>query len=209
MKILFAVLAISLLLLGCTSVPQEAQQGANASAGANVSYTNKTGEQMNNNTASKPNGIFAKKGDVVSVDYVGTLQNGTLFDTSMEAEAAKGGIALRDSYEPLSFTVGGGEMIAGFDNAVVGMKINETKTITFQPAQAYGEMDKTRILAVPIANIQSDGRNVTIGGFVYTPSGARGIISGINGTDALIDFNHPLAGKTLIFTITVRSIKNP
>lgn len=164
------------------------------------------GNNVSTSNASKPNGAFVKRGDVVSVDYVGTLEDGSVFDTNVEIEAVKGGLALRDSYEPLSFTVGGGQMIAGFDNAVIGMKINETKTITLPPEQAYGQQDSSRVIAVPLSNIQSDGRNVTIGGFVYTPSGARGKISGINGTDALIDFNHPLAGKTLIFKIIVRGI---
>lgn len=198
MKAMFAIALALILLFGCTNTNTS---GENMSKGKiNATATN---EKNANN-----NGNFVKKGDTVSVDYIGTLPNGTLFDTSIQAEAAKGGLALRDSYEPLTFTVGGGQMIAGFDAGVIGMKINETKTITLAPADAYGEKDKTRVIAVPIANIQSDGRNVTIGGFVYTPSGARGIISGINGTDALIDFNHPLAGETLVFKITVKAIKS-
>jgi len=207
---LIAVLLAAILLFGCTNTNTSGENMSKSKTNATISNeknNSATGSNVKTG-ASSANGLFVKRGDSVSVDYVGTLPNGTLFDTSIQAEAAKGGLALRDSYEPLTFTVGAGQMIAGFDNAVIGMKINETKTITLSPADAYGEKDKTRIVAVPIANIQSDGRNVTIGGFVYTPSGARGVISGINGTDALIDFNHPLAGETLVFRITVKAIKS-
>ncbi|VVB57968.1 FKBP-type peptidyl-prolyl cis-trans isomerase [Candidatus Anstonella stagnisolia] len=206
MKAMFAIALAIILLFGCTNTNTS---GENMKGKTNTTTNEKNiSTGSNGKTGTSGTSLFVKRGDTVSVDYIGTLPNGTLFDTSIQAEAAKGGLALRDSYEPLTFTVGAGQMIAGFDAGVIGMKINETKTITLTPAQAYGEKDKTRVIAVPLANIQSDGRNVTIGGFVYTPSGARGIISGINGTDALIDFNHPLAGETLIFKITVKEIKS-
>ena len=82
--------------------------------------------------------MTAQKGDTVAVDYVGTLDNGTAFDTSIKEEAQKAGLPLRDSYAPLEFTVGEGQMIAGFDNAVVGMKVGEEKNVHLTPSEAYG-----------------------------------------------------------------------
>ncbi len=81
------------------------------------------------------------KGDSVGVDYVGTLEDGTVFDSSIEEFARKtknytpGG----RKYEPLSFTVGAGQMIKGFDAGVIGMKLGEKKTLIISPSDAYGE----------------------------------------------------------------------
>jgi FKBP-type peptidyl-prolyl cis-trans isomerase 2 len=89
-----------------------------------------------------------KAGDTVKVMYVGYFQNGTVFDTNYESVAQKNGIE-RTSFEPLEFSVGQGEVIDGFDNAVSGMKVGEKKTFTLQPADAYGEYDETLIERIP------------------------------------------------------------
>ena len=80
------------------------------------------------------------KGDTVAVDYVGTLEDGTVFDSSLEESAKKTKSYTPGArvYEPLKFTVGAGQMIAGFDAGVVGMKLGEKKTLTIAPEDAYG-----------------------------------------------------------------------
>ena len=81
-------------------------------------------------------------GDIVGVDYIGTLEDGTVFDSSLEEFAKKTKNYSPNSgrtYEPLSFTVGAGQMIKGFDAGVVGMKLGEKKTLVLAPADAYGE----------------------------------------------------------------------
>ena len=77
-------------------------------------------------------------GTIVKVDYIGKFENGTVFDTSIQAEAQKAGIynGLR-AYEPLSFVPGSGSMIPGFENGVLGMHVGESKTITVPPGQGY------------------------------------------------------------------------
>ena len=82
--------------------------------------------------------MAAQKGDTVAVDYVGTLDDGTVFDTSIREEAIKAGLPLRSSYSPLEFTAGAGQMIAGFDAAVIGMKVGEEKNVHLTPSEAYG-----------------------------------------------------------------------
>lgn len=79
-------------------------------------------------------------GDTVAVDYVGRLENGTIFDSSLEefAKQVKNYTPGR-TFEPLSFTVGAGQMIKGFDAGVVGMRLGEKKTLTIAPKDAYGE----------------------------------------------------------------------
>ncbi len=131
-------------------------------------------------------------GDNISVYYTGTFTNGTVFDSNV------GG-------QPLNFTVGRGQLIKGFDQGVVGMKLNQNKTLTLPPAEAYGEVNQSLIVAVP----RSDFGNVSVqvGGTVTTNAGRRGIITALNATTATVDFNPPLAGQTLIFQIKVVSIK--
>jgi FKBP-type peptidyl-prolyl cis-trans isomerase 2 len=93
-----------------------------------------------------------KNGDQVTVDYVGMFEDGTVFDTSIENIANNNALypksltyTPREDYLPLAFTVGLGEMIAGFDSGVVGMATNQTKTLTIPPEEGYGYPDESLI----------------------------------------------------------------
>ena len=83
--------------------------------------------------------VTAQNGDTVSVHYVGRFPGGKVFDTSMKAEAIKAGLfsPARD-YRPLQVVLGGHQVISGFEEALAGMKVNETKEITLPPEKAYG-----------------------------------------------------------------------
>ena len=83
--------------------------------------------------------VRAQNGDMVSVHYVGRFPGGKVFDTSMKAEAAKSGLynPARD-YKPLQVVLGKHQVISGFEEALVGMKVNEEKEITLPPDKAYG-----------------------------------------------------------------------
>lgn len=148
----------------------------------------------------------AANGDTVSVNYIGKLTNGSLFDTSIREEAVKAGFALRPSYEPLTFKVGAGQMIAGFDAGVVGMKEGEEKVVTLPPEQAYGEKNDKMVFSVPLANI-GNSSTIKVGSMLYSSNGAAGKVVAVNATDAQVDFNHELAGQTLVFTIRMVSIQ--
>ena len=126
------------------------------------------------------------KGDNISVYYTGRLVNGTVFDTNV-------------GKEPLNFTVGAGQMIAGFDQGVIGMKLNQNKTITIPAAQAYGAVNPALIVTVPIS--QFGNLTPTVGMHVsYNANGQQmqGTVTEVNKTNATVDFNSPLAGQTLI-----------
>lgn len=84
-----------------------------------------------------------ENGDSIEVHYVGTLEDGTLFDSS------------RERGQTLPFTVGAGQMIPGFDAGVVGMKLGETKTLVLAPSEAYGERDDSRTQTIPKADLSS------------------------------------------------------
>ena len=83
--------------------------------------------------------LTAQNGDTVSVHYLGKFPGGKVFDTSMKAEAVKSGLynPARD-YKPLQVVLGQHQVISGFEEALVGMKINETKEVTLTPEKAYG-----------------------------------------------------------------------
>jgi peptidylprolyl isomerase len=134
----------------------------------------------------------AKAGDKVKVDYTGKLTDGTVFDSSV-------------GKTPLEFTVGDGNMIKGFDAAVVGMKVGESKTVTLSPDLAYGQ----RVPDITINRSQLDPSiKPVVGGTIQNSSGATAVITGVTDTSITIDTNGPLAGKTLIFEIKLISISN-
>jgi FKBP-type peptidyl-prolyl cis-trans isomerase 2 len=191
---IFSILVLALLLFGCTQTEnQNATPTSSASIQASIQPTTQGGDGT----------MTAQNGDTVSVDYVGTLDNGTVFDTSIKAEAQKAGLPLRPSYSPLEFTVGAGQMIAGFDKGVVGMKEGETKTVHLTPSEAYGEKRADAIISVPIANVPNGTK---VGSQLSASNGAPGVVIEVNATHVKIDFNHELAGKALNFKIIMRKI---
>ena len=145
-----------------------------------------------------PGAAVAKTGDTVQVNYTGKLADGTVFDSS-------------EGREPFEFTLGTGRAIPGFDNAIIGMKVGEKKTVTIPADEAYGPHFDDMVVEVPRDRIRSDAEPKV--GQVLTTTGKNGeeirltIISiSDNGTVSL-DANHPLAGKDLTFDIELVKIQ--
>ena len=170
-----------------------------------ISNSNDTDENAINNNGVD-NTMTVENGNTIKVDYVGTLEDGTVFDTSIES-VAKESDSYQEGrpYQPLEFKVGAGQMIAGFDAAVVGMAVDEEKTVTLPPAQAYGEMNAELIQEVPIENLKNAGIEPQVG-MVISANGNPAKITKVENNLVFVDFNHELAGKTLIFKITVKEI---
>ncbi len=138
-----------------------------------------------------------KIGDTVKVDYVGTLADGSVFDESKKHGA------------PLEFKVGADEMIKGFDEAVVGMKVGEEKKITLTPENAYGQPQDRLIQVVPRKHLpQNEEPKVGMAIRVHLPSGQQipARIVAVDSENVTFDLNHPLAGKELTFKIKVLEI---
>lgn len=198
-KLAFLLLPLLALafLLGCA----QSQPPATISQGTPQSQqpASNTGIQTGGDDLAANNSAkIAKKGDTVQVDYIGKLTEGKVFDTSIQQAAIDAGIPQRDKYEPLEFTVGAGQMIAGFDAAVVGMREGEEKTVTLPPEKAYGTPNKDMILPIDLSAL---GGNAKVGDKFYSSNGVGGTVTKIEGGKAYLDFNHELAGKTLIFYI--------
>ncbi len=139
--------------------------------------------------------MSVEKGNKVKVEYEGKLEDGTVFDSS-EKHGGK----------PLEFEVGTGQVIPGFENAVVGMEKGEEKEVTIKPEEAYGEPRDDLIKKVPKEQLPKEqepkeGMVLMVG----LPNGAQipAKIVGIDDKEVSLDLNHPLAGKTLIFKIKV------
>ncbi|MEF2175116.1 MAG: FKBP-type peptidyl-prolyl cis-trans isomerase [Candidatus Absconditabacteria bacterium] len=151
----------------------------------------KDNSRENSSVLNSNNKEMVKEGDFVLVDYVGKLDDGTVFDTSIEQAAKDAGIYNQQRpYEPLEFQAGSGQLIKGFDQGVLGMKLGETKDLTINPQDGYGEADPSKILKLSV------GSGTQIGGYSFA-------LSKIDGKNATLDFNHQLAGKKLVFDVTI------
>lgn len=138
----------------------------------------------------------AKAGDTLRIHYTGRLEDGTTFDKS-EGDA------------PLEFTMGKGDVIPGLDQGLIGMAAGETRELTIAPEQAYGPRDETQVHTVPLEAVPDhiptelgtqlqiqtqDGQTVPV------------VVSDKTDSNVELDANHPLAGKTLIFDVTLVEI---
>ena len=141
----------------------------------------------------------AKKGDMVTLEYMGMLSDGTVFDASSKHD------------KPLQFEVGGGRVIPGFDKAVTGMDLGEEKKFTIAPADAYGEANPKLIKKVSRKEIPQDRKpEVGMSLVMGTPEGrqVQALITEVTSEYIILDLNHPLAGKTLTFQIKVIKISH-
>ena len=138
--------------------------------------------------------MINEKSSVV-VNYTGKLEDGTIFDSS-----------LNEGREPLTATLGQGALIPGFENGLIGMSVGDKKTIEITPEDAYGPINEESVLKIEKTKVPE---NVEVGMLLQTfgPGGVSVVkVLEINEEDVLIDANHPLAGKKLIFDLEVLEI---
>ena len=136
---------------------------------------------------------YAGANDTVIVEYTGTLEDGTIFYSP-------------EGKEPLTFTLGTGEVLSGFNDAVVGMKIDETKTVTIPFDQAYGAWNPALVIEMPNEQLP-EGMIQEVDQTVYMVDGngnpTLAVVSEIRDDSVILDLNNPLAGEDLTFTITL------
>jgi peptidylprolyl isomerase len=138
----------------------------------------------------------AKNGDYVQIHYTGTLDDGTVFDSSVDRP-------------PLEFQVGGGQVIPGFNNAVLGMEVDTKKTFTLSPEEAYGELREDMKRDFPKSMLGD--HQIQVGQMLRfsSPQGpVPGTVLAIGADNFTVDFNHPLAGKSLTFKITLVGVSD-
>ena len=138
----------------------------------------------------------AKDGDTVKVHYAGKYESGEEFDSSIGSD-------------PLKFTIGGGEVIPGFEDAAVGMGIGEKKSITITPEDGYGEYNENLVIDMPAQYFPEDispteGLQLKI--VDENEEEVLVVVTEVNDEYIRLDANHPLAGKTLVFDIELLEI---
>jgi len=140
-----------------------------------------------------------KNGDTVRVHYTGTLErSGDEFDSSR-----------REGRDPLEFTVGAGQVIPGFEAGVLGLEPGGTAVITIVPEEGYGPKHDQLVQKVSLSDFAED-TPPEVGGMVnlVAPDGEHlpGMIAAIEDGEVTLDFNHPLAGETLVFDLELVEI---
>lgn len=181
------ILAALLLAAGCTDTAetQNATEGNNATLGPTNPVQNGTITTETPSTTGDNN---------VTVEYTGSYLNGTVFDSSV------GG-------EPFTFTLGEGRVIPGFENAVIGLAVNESVNVTIPAAEAYGEYNSSLVLTLPRENTSD---NLEVGSrFMLLNNGVNRIyrVTALNDTAITIDGNPVLAGQDIRFSVKLLSLK--
>ena len=133
---------------------------------------------------------IVENGDNVSVHYTGTLDDGEQFDSSV-------------GREPLTFTLGTGQVISGFNDAVIGLVVGGKVDVRLTAEEAYGEIMDSLMVEV---SKEALPEGITVGQQVVSQNGARGLVIKDDGEKVTIDLNHPMAGKALNFAIELISI---
>ena len=140
--------------------------------------------------------VKPKKGDKVGIHYTCKLEDGTVADSS-------------NGTDPIEFTLGKGEVIKGLEEAVMGMKVGQSKSVNVPPDKAYGLRHEDWALDVP-RNKMPDGIKAEAGVCLEIPredgSSSTAAVTHISESSVTLDFNHPLAGKELIFDVSLLEI---
>jgi len=138
----------------------------------------------------------AKAGNKVQIHYTGTLDDGSQFDSS-------------EGREPLEFELGSGQVIAGFDKAVEGMSVGDSKTVSIAPEDAYGPRNEQAIQELPKSLLPEDLEPVegmTLQARNQDQQPVQLVVTEVGDETITVDSNHPLAGKTLNFEISLVGI---
>jgi peptidylprolyl isomerase len=152
------------------------------------------------------NSRTVKKGDYLLVDYTGKLEDGTVFDTTIKEKALEAGIYSEEKgYRPFFFRADARQVIKGIDAGVLGMMEGEEKTLKITPQEAYGEYKAYLVQKIPLLRLELQ-EPPDQGKTIITPGGRTVKVLDSTETYATLDFNHELAGKTLVLEIKLVSI---
>jgi FKBP-type peptidyl-prolyl cis-trans isomerase 2 len=183
-RLFLLVAALGIVAAACSS----------SDDGAEVAPTTTEATVTESTEGAASDGLAAKDGDIVEVHYVGTLDDGSQFDSS------------RDRGTPFSFTVGTGQVISGFDTAVRGAQVGDTNTVRMVAADAYGEWAEENVVELPYDASQGE---LVVGDSVTLSNGQPAEVLEVSAATVKLDANHPLAGEALTFEIEVLVITRP
>ncbi len=154
--------------------------------------------------STQPQEKIVKEGSFVEIDYTGIIKDsGKVFDTTLEEVGKKEGIE-RD-FRPVVTIVGSGILVRGLESSLIGRKEGEEYEVELTPEDAFGEVDSNLIKQIPLKNFEKEGMDPKVG-MVINANGLIGVVRSISGGRVTVDFNHPLAGKKLIYKVRIRRI---
>lgn len=132
-----------------------------------------------------------EQGNTVKVHYTGKLEDNQIFDTS-------------NGKQPIEFQVGSNQVIPGFENAVLGLNVGDKTEVVIEPEQAYGPIREDLVITLPKTQIPADAEpGAQLQGMGQNGEPFNVIVKEVNEENAVVDANHPLAGKQLRFEIEV------
>jgi FKBP-type peptidyl-prolyl cis-trans isomerase 2 len=148
--------------------------------------------------------MAVKEGDFIRLEYTGKVQEtGDVFDTTDENVAEEASIKLDNkSYGAIPIVIGGGHVLKGLDEALIGMEEGEEKTVEIAPEEGFGLRDPKLLQLIPMGEFKKQGMKPEVG-MAITSDGTTGIIRSVSGGRVRVDFNHELAGKNLEYSIKV------
>lgn len=184
--LILTVIAVALAAAACSS-SEAALTNDDVTVAPETTVASVEAEQTNDAGGT----FMVQDGDLVEVHYDGTLDDGSTFDSS------------RERGTPFSFEVGTGQVIPGFDEAVRGLKIGESREVRIPPAEAYGARSDENIVEVPYGPDQGD---VAVGDKVFLNTGQAAVVLEVKKDTVVLDANHEMAGQALTFKIEVLSI---
>ena len=187
--LILTVIAVALAAAACSST-EEALINDDVTEAPETTMASVEAEQTNDAGGT----LMVQDGDLVEVHYDGTLDDGSTFDSS------------RERGTPFSFEVGTGQVIPGFDEAVRGLRIGESREVRIPPAEAYGARSDENIVEVPYGPDQGD---VAVGDKVFLNTGQAAVVLEVKKDTVVLDANHEMAGQALTFKIEVLSITRP
>lgn len=149
--------------------------------------------------------MTVKKGDFISIDFVAKIkETGETFDTTIQEVAKKERIHREGYvYEPMLVVVGEGWVLKGLDDELVGLEVDKPSKIELSPAKAFGSRDPSKLKLIPLRRFKTEdtpprsGQNIEI-------DGKLAVVRSVGAGRVQVDFNPPLAGKTLVYELTVK-----
>jgi FKBP-type peptidyl-prolyl cis-trans isomerase 2 len=144
-----------------------------------------------------------KEHDFVEVDYTGKLADGTVFDTTLENVARDNHLhSEKTNYSPAIICIGEKQILPGLDEEIVGKEIGEEYTVTLPPEKAFGKRDIKKMKIVPMGTFRQHNINVQPG-LQVDIDGEIGTIARVSGGRVIVNFNHPLSGREVIYTFKI------
>lgn len=140
--------------------------------------------------------MVVEKDKIVSIAYNATDETGAVVDSN-------------DGLEPLEYLHGYGNILQSLENALTGLQVAEEKKITLTPGEAYGDFDPQLVFEVSRTQFPEGAEQVQLGTMVQSSDGQELVVTDIDGDKIILDGNHPLAGRTLLYSVTIKNIRQP